>query len=136
MQILAKKIISDEARFDLEGYVNKQNCRIWGTENPHAYTEKPTHPKRVTLWCEFWSKGIIGSYFFENEQGVTVTVNGDRYRAILNEFLFTKTFGCNRTALRATHCPVFEDRVISRRADVVWPPRSCVGLLFMECRQR
>ena len=23
-------------------YVNKQNCRIWGTENPHAYIEKPT----------------------------------------------------------------------------------------------
>ena len=21
--------------------------------------------------------------------------------------------------------PVFEDRIISRRADVVWPPRSC-----------
>ena len=36
-----KKIIfSDEAHFDLGGYVNKQNCRIWGTENPHAYIEK------------------------------------------------------------------------------------------------
>ena len=33
-----KKIIfSDEAHFDLGGYVNKQNWRIWGTENPHAY---------------------------------------------------------------------------------------------------
>ena len=28
--------------------------------------------------------------FFENKQGVAVTVNGDRYRALLNEFLFTK----------------------------------------------
>ena len=28
-----KKIIfSDEAHFDLGGYVNQQNCRIWGTE--------------------------------------------------------------------------------------------------------
>ena len=44
-----KKIISpDEAHFDLGGYANKQNCGIWGTENPHAYIEKPTHPKRVT----------------------------------------------------------------------------------------
>ena len=35
MPILPKKIIfSDEAHFDLGGYVNKQNCRIWGTENP------------------------------------------------------------------------------------------------------
>ena len=38
-----KKIIfSYEAQFDLGGYVNKQNCRIWGTEKPHAYIEKPT----------------------------------------------------------------------------------------------
>ena len=55
------------------------------------------------------SAGIIGPFFFENEQGKVVTVNGDRYRAMLNEFLFTKideenieTFGFNRTALRAT----------------------------------
>ena len=27
--------------------------------------------------------------FFENEQGEAVTINGDRYRAMLNEFLFT-----------------------------------------------
>ena len=33
-----KKIIfSDEAHFDLGGYVNKQNCHIWGTANPYAY---------------------------------------------------------------------------------------------------
>ena len=40
------------------------------------------------------------------------------------------TFGINRTALRAEATldilrPVFKDRIISRRADVVWPPRSC-----------
>ena len=26
-------IFSVEAHFDLGGYVNKQNCHIWGTEN-------------------------------------------------------------------------------------------------------
>ena len=46
MQILVKNIIfSEEAYFDLGGYVNKQNCRIWGTENPHAYIEKPNAAK-------------------------------------------------------------------------------------------
>ena len=89
--ILAKKIIfSDEAHFDLGRYVNQQNCRIWGTENGYAYIEKTTHPKRVTVWCGFWSRGIIGPFFFENEQGEAVSVNGERYRVMLNEFLFTK----------------------------------------------
>ena len=42
------------------------------------------------------------------------------------------TSGLNSTALRATQPklldilrPVFEDRIIRRRSDVVWPPRSC-----------
>ncbi|KZC15025.1 hypothetical protein WN55_08618 [Dufourea novaeangliae] len=85
-----KIIFSDEAHFHLGGYVNKQNCRIWGSENPHVIVEKPMHPQRVTVWCGFWSGGIIGPFFFENEQGNAVTVNGDRYRAMLSDFLFPK----------------------------------------------
>ena len=46
-------------------------------------------PARIHC-CEFWSRGLIGPFFFENEEGETVTVNGDRYRARLIEFLFTK----------------------------------------------
>ena len=45
-----KKIIfSDEAYFDLGGYVNKEICRIWDTENPHVYIVKATSPKRITV---------------------------------------------------------------------------------------
>ena len=116
-------------------YVKKQNCRIWGTENPHAYIEKPTKSKRVTVWYGFWSRGIIGSFFFENERGETVTVNGHRYRAMLNEKIKEEDIGniwfqqdgatCyTAEATLDVLCPVFEDRIISRRADVVWPPRS------------
>ena len=88
MPILEEKIFfSDEAHFDLGGYVNKQNCR---TENPHAYIEKLTQPKRVIVWCGFRSRGMIGQFFFENEQGEVVKVDGDRYQTMLNGFLFTK----------------------------------------------
>ena len=80
------------------------------------------------------------SFFFENEQGEAVTVNSDRYRAILKEFLFTKIEeedigsiwlqqdGANCHTAEATLDVlrfVFEDRIISRRADVVWPLLSC-----------
>ena len=84
MRILAKKkIFSDEAHFDLGGYVNNQKCRI-------CRIEKPTHPKRVTLWGRFWSRGIIEPFYLENGQREAVTVNRDRYQAMLNEFLFKK----------------------------------------------
>ena len=72
---------SDEAHFDLGLYINKQNCSIWCTENQHAYIEKPTYPKRKTVWCGFWSRSIIGPLFFENEQGEAVTVNANCYIA-------------------------------------------------------
>ena len=64
---IAQIIFSNEAHFDLGGYVNKHG--IWGTENPYAYVERPTHPKRVTVWCGFWIRGINRSFFFENEHG-------------------------------------------------------------------
>ena len=86
-----KKIIfSNAAHFDLGWYLNKKNCGICGTENPSAYIEKPTHPKRVTVWCEFWSRGIIEPFFCENEQRKAVTVNGNSYRAMLNEIFVHK----------------------------------------------
>ena len=48
------------------------------------------HLQGVTVWCGFWYGGIIRPFFFENEKGAAVSVNGKRYRAMLNEFLFPK----------------------------------------------
>ena len=50
--------------------------------------EKPMHPQRVTVWCGLWAGGIIGPYFFQNEAGQTVTVNGVRYREMITNFLW------------------------------------------------
>ena len=49
---------------------------------------------------------------------------------MLNEFLFTKIEDCHTAEAEAEATldvlrHVFEDRIISRRADVVWLPRSC-----------
>ena len=76
--------------------------------------------------------------FFENEQGEAVTVNGDRYRVMLNECLFTKIeekdicniwFQQDGSTCHTAEClaPFFflENRIISRKTDIVWPPISC-----------
>ena len=83
-------IFSDEAHFQLGGYVNTQNCRFWGTENPRVNHEKLLHVQRATVWCGFWAGGVIGPYFFENEAGNAVTVNGVRYRNMIMECLWPK----------------------------------------------
>ena len=126
-----------------------RRCRFWQKKSSFQmklililagmYTSK-TRPKRVTVWCGFWSRGIIGPFFVENEQGEDVTVGPIR-RSLSGHveriFVYKKlksrilgTFGFKTTALRACHTAeatldVLEDRIISPRSDVVWPPRSC-----------
>ncbi|GFT03803.1 hypothetical protein TNCV_3608291 [Trichonephila clavipes] len=54
-----KPLHSDEAHFWLNGYVNKQNCRIWSEANPQVYVETPLHPEKLTVWCALWAGGIL-----------------------------------------------------------------------------
>ena len=67
------------------------------------------HRQQVTVLCGFWYGGIIGPFFFKNEQGAAVVVSGERYCAMLNEFFFQKlkrmtwtTFVFNRAGPIAT----------------------------------
>ncbi|GFV15276.1 chymotrypsin B [Trichonephila clavipes] len=52
-------LFSDEAHFWLNGYVNKQNCRIWSEANLQVYVETPLHPEKLTVWCALWAGGIL-----------------------------------------------------------------------------
>ncbi|GFV84091.1 hypothetical protein TNCV_3037531 [Trichonephila clavipes] len=56
---LIEQCRSDEAHFWLNGYVNKQNCRIWSEANPQVYVETPLHPEKLTVWCALWAGGIL-----------------------------------------------------------------------------
>ncbi|GFV64293.1 transposable element Tc3 transposase [Trichonephila clavipes] len=107
-------LFSDEAHFWLNGYVNKQNCRIGSEANPQVYVETPLHPEKLTVWCALWAGGIIGPYFFKNDEGH-------------NELWFQQDGATCHTA-RATIDllkDTFGDRLISRFGPVNWPPRSC-----------
>ncbi|GFT87749.1 putative DENN domain-containing protein 10 B [Trichonephila clavipes] len=133
-------LFSDEAHFWLNGHVNKQNCRIWSEANPQVYVETLLHPEKLTVWCALWAGGIIGPYFFKNDEGHNVTVNGDRYRAMITNFfipelnshdvqeLWFQQDGATCHTARATIDllkDTFGDRLISRFGPVNWPPRSC-----------
>ncbi|GFX13791.1 uncharacterized protein TNCV_1718991 [Trichonephila clavipes] len=138
---IEKRILfSDEVHFWLNGYVNKQNCRIWSEANPQVYVETPLHPEKLTVWCALWAGGIIGPYFFKNDEGHNVTVNGDQYRAMITNFFIPELnnhdvqelwFQQDGAACHTAHATIdllkdtFGDRLISRFGPVNWPPRSC-----------
>ena len=115
-----KKIIfSDEAHFDLGGYVNKQNSIHWKADAPkmsHCLVRILVHGHNWAIFLRKWAIVIGPCWTNFCPQKLTRTA----------------TFGFNRTALHATQpklhsmfCALFfKDRNISRRADVVWPPRS------------
>ncbi|GFX56182.1 DUF4817 domain-containing protein [Trichonephila clavipes] len=106
-------LFSDEVHLWLNGYVNKQNYRIWSEANPQVYVETPLHPEKLTIWCTLWAGGIIGPYF-KNDEGH-------------NELWFQQDGATWHTA-RATIDllkDTFGDRLISRFGPVNWPPRSC-----------
>ncbi|GFX93079.1 uncharacterized protein TNCV_140231 [Trichonephila clavipes] len=104
------------------------------------YVETPLHPERLTVWCALWAGGIIGPYFFKNDEGHNVTVNGDRYRAMITIFfipelnnhdvqeLWFQQDGATCHTARSTIDllkDTFDDHLISRFGPVNWPPRSC-----------
>ncbi|GFV02070.1 DUF4817 domain-containing protein [Trichonephila clavipes] len=56
---LKRILFSDEVHFWLNGYVNKQNCRIWSEANPQVYVETPLHPEKLTVWRALWAGGTL-----------------------------------------------------------------------------
>ncbi|GFS73717.1 putative transposase [Trichonephila clavipes] len=96
--------------------------------------------QKLTVWCALWAGGIIGPYFFKNDEGHNVTVNGVWYRAMITNFfipelnnhdvqeLWFQQDGATCHTARATIDllkDTFGDRLISRFGPVNWPPRSC-----------
>ena len=98
------------------------------------------HPERVTVWCALRFEGVIGTYFFKNDDGTNVTANSEYYGHMITDLFLTAieeydlknmwfqqdgatchTTRANMALLQET----FPGLVISRRSDTNWPPRSC-----------
>jgi len=74
-------IFTDEAHFWLNGYVNKQNYRFWGQENPNVSIAVPLHPQKVSAWAAISVKGVY-LQFFEG------TVTSQSYKELLETKFF------------------------------------------------
>ena len=101
---------------------------LWGAIKYGRYADKPeTIDALKDNICD--TIGEIQLHTIDNEQGEAVTVNGDRYGAMLHEILFTKIkdedignigniwFQQDSTTCYTAEvtldvlCPVFEDRM-------------------------
>ena len=133
-------LMTDKAHFHLGSTVNKQNIRYWAPNNPKRTIQQPLHSPKVTCWCGVGTFGIVGPFFFENETGVTETVNSARYVAMLQTYAIPELI---RLGLDPTNLYFQQDgatahtarnsmaflrtefmSVISRFGDIPWPPRS------------
>ena len=131
---------TDECSFKLSGHVNRQNIRYWGLEKPKEIYEKPIMEKKLNVFLAFNGSKIFGPFFFEDETGSTVTINGERYSNMLNDFLIP-ALKRHRMASRTTYqqdgapphvCRLakdvisnaFGDKVISKGFTNEWPANS------------
>lgn len=132
-------LMTDEANFSLSGVVNRQNYRYYADENPQIIHEEPLHDQKCVVWCGVSANKVIGPYFYEDSRGQAETVNGERYRSMLRDFLkpqleenemediwFQQDGAPAHTSAVTMDLlkEFFGNRIISKNAEIAWPPRS------------
>ena len=132
--------MTDEAVFYLDGTVNKHNCRIWGSENPHAVVEQEEGSPSLKVSCGVCARGVLGPFFFE-ERRRPVSVTAARYRRLFlgsvvpalrklrmpRSRVWYQQDGASSHTARVVLAGLqekFPGRVISKGGNVPWPPRS------------
>ena len=131
----------DKAHFLLSGHVNSKNNIFWGSAPPAHCLQRPLHSIICTAWVALSKLGIIGPYWFEDDDEHVMIVNTERYFQILRKFW--AALGQRRRVVRAEQSfqqdsatphssndsldwlrQLFLDRLISRRCDPEWAPHS------------
>ena len=78
----SKIILSDEEHFYLDGFVNRQNCRVWNSKK-RVISEKQMHPQRVTVLAS-------SNRTFLRMRLVKQQLNDARYRDKITQFFLLK----------------------------------------------
>ncbi|GFU13782.1 DUF4817 domain-containing protein [Trichonephila clavipes] len=96
-------LFSDEAHFWLNGYVNKQNCRIWRVKLIHKFNGDRYRAMITNFFIHEFNNHDVQELWFQQDGATCHTA-----RATID-------------LLKDT----FNDRLISRFGPLNWPPRSC-----------
>ena len=77
---------SDESKFALHGAVNSHNAVHWRTSPPdRVHITPPQSSPKLNVWIVFSSHGYLEPYFFRDQAGASVSVNGPRYLELLED---------------------------------------------------
>ena len=90
------------------------------------------------VWCGVTATEVIVPYFFEDEEGNSITVTGARYREMIENCLqpwlqaqpermwFQQDGATSHTARETITLlqNIFRNQIISRGCEINWPPRS------------
>jgi len=72
--------------FLLSGYVNSKNNIFWCSTPPQHCLQRPLYSVKCTAWVAISKHGIIGPFWFEDDNERSVTVNTERYVQVLGKF--------------------------------------------------
>lgn len=127
-------LFTDEAIFDMNPIINKQNCRHWLKEKPSPVAFKTSFPAKQMVWIGFTKSFVIGPYFFPTN------VNADSYCEMIESFVLPKLKEkrkLSRTIFQQDGArphtaektldllhDSFPAGIISRRSEFCWPAYS------------
>lgn len=130
-------VFSDEATFQLNGVVNRHNCRYWSDSNPHwMATVHTQHPQKVNVWAGIIGHNIIGPFFINGN------LTAEKYLQLLRENIVPQIIHLfpnnnNQVWFQQDGAPphygrevrnylndTFPQKWIGRRGTIEWPARS------------
>jgi hypothetical protein len=61
---LCQVCLLDEVIFHVSGFVNRYNCRIWVSQNPHDTCQLERGRPKVSVWAHLTHDKLIGPFLF------------------------------------------------------------------------
>ena len=49
---------------------------------------KSQNPQKIIVWYGFWNRSVFNPYFFDNDAGQVITVNGTDYKSMILNFFW------------------------------------------------